>query len=452
MVNFSHDFEMPQIYTSVPEPNRRLLVRAISIYLFLIPLEGILRKWVLTPVEQPLIFIRDPIVIWMICYYSLVVRRIPGWFIAWAVGCVIYAVLAFIQLATVNPSPLALVVGLRNYLLFLPLAFIMREILIPKELAHLCKQILWMAIPIGILVALQFVSPVSSSINRGLSDDIDDRFTVALGIVRPYGPFTFTAGHVTFSLLLITVLLIAVSRKKTWLISANTLMLQGIFVLTSGALSGSRAYFVSAAFTALVFFFSGLLTGRAKTIMRQFLGSILAITTFLAIFTIVFPSAFQSMLERQTAASYSEGGSSDRVLGLFGGGIEALSIAPFIGLGIGVGSNGGAYISSGQRDFTIAENEWTRVIFELGPLFGSVMLLSRVVIIVITGWMCLQSLIRHRDASGLIALSFVAPVFLVGQISSQNQIMAISWFGLGICLCFANSGYRLRKIHTSTSL
>ena len=50
--------------------------------------------------------------------------------------------------------------------------------------------------------------------------------------------------------------------------------------------------------------------------------------------------------------------------------VQAIPDAPVFGLGLGLGTNAGAGLVSGERGFLISEGEWGRVILESGPFLG----------------------------------------------------------------------------------
>jgi hypothetical protein len=84
---------------------------------------------------------------------------------------------------------------------------------------------------------------------------------------------------------------------------------------------------------------------------------------------------------RFTNASESEGGLQgtlgDRFLGGMIGAITNSSNLPFFGYGIGLGTNVGAVLLTGQRTWVIAEVEWGRVMGEQGILFGLIIIIIR---------------------------------------------------------------------------
>ena len=60
------------------------------------------------------------------------------------------------------------------------------------------------------------------------------------------------------------------------------------------------------------------------------------------------------------------------------GAISGSAELPFFGYGLGMGTNVGSQLLTGNRNFLIAEGEWGRLIGELGPLMGILIILVRV--------------------------------------------------------------------------
>jgi hypothetical protein len=98
----------------------------------------------------------------------------------------------------------------------------------------------------------------------------------------------------------------------------------------------------------------------------------------------VLQTPIEAFVSRFTSASDVEGGVSGSLGGRWLGGLfEALTGSfdqPFWGYGQGMGTNAGSVLIRGgsSRDFLISEGEWGRVIGELGPLLGLLLILLRV--------------------------------------------------------------------------
>ena len=68
----------------------------------------------------------------------------------------------------------------------------------------------------------------------------------------------------------------------------------------------------------------------------------------------------------------------DRFVGGMAGAVLNAPNIPFFGYGIGMGTNVGAILISGDRRFLISEEEWGRIIGELGLLLGFIIIFIRV--------------------------------------------------------------------------
>jgi phosphatidylserine synthase len=104
--------------------------------------------------------------------------------------------------------------------------------------------------------------------------------------------------------------------------------------------------------------------------------SILSQTEFFKVSTGAFTDRFET-------ANEAEGGLENVFVDRFlGGMIKALSESTqhsFFGLGIGMGSNVGAQLLLGNSNvFLISEEEWGRIIGEMGPIMGLILIFVRI--------------------------------------------------------------------------
>jgi hypothetical protein len=72
------------------------------------------------------------------------------------------------------------------------------------------------------------------------------------------------------------------------------------------------------------------------------------------------------------------------------------------GFGLGVGTNGGAVFLTGEADFLLSENEWSRILLESGPILGLAFLV----------WRCALVYKIGRFAVGQVRLGNTLPLFL----------------------------------------
>lgn len=399
-------------------------------------LEGVLRKWVLTPIEQPLLFVREPILLLIYYYYAKDYGVNKKWFLPYIIFCLFIVSLSLMQAIYWGYPPLIPLLGIRFYIAYIPLAFIMGDVLTEYQLSRLVKFLLWSSIPIGILVFLQFLSPLESVINKGLTDDVEGRFTVVNNIVRPYGPFTFVTPQSLWSTLMLSLIIICWEKIKIYKISLMLIIFSTIATLIMGALSGSRTYFISALLVMFFYVLAGLTSSNIAKGVKRLVYVIGFLISFLVVFIIAFPSAYESMSQRQEEAVSIEGSTSSRVLSIFTDVVKPFNDVPAFGYGIGAGSNAGNAVR-GTEGLSLGETEWLRMINEIGGAFGYPVVLLRIIFVIFLAWIAFVANRKTGDGSALIFFGFLSTVLLMGQMTMQNQILAIGWFSVGLALAFS---------------
>ena len=414
---------------------RRLGNLIIALAAFIL-LEGVLRKWLLNPIEKPLIFIREPILFAIYYFYAKDFGIKKTWFFPYILFSAIIIFLALTQAIYWNLELLIPFIGIRFYILYIPLAFIMGEVLTEIQLVRLIKFLLCSSIPIGILVILQFILPVEHYLNKGLSDDVEGRFIVVEGIVRPYGPFTFTSAQSHWSPMLLALIIIGWENRNRFMISKKLLAFSSIFTLIMGAMSGSRTYFGFAILVLFFYILAGFTSSKIVIGFKRLLYALIFLISFLLVFIFAFPKAYESMSQRQEDAVSSEGSTLDRVINSFTEAAQPFNTAPPFGYGIGSGSNASRIFRNGDTSFILGENEWIRMINELGPIFGYPVLLFRILLVLWLFYLALKVNRKTSNGSALILFGFVGYCLLASTITIQNQLLAICWFAVGLLLAF----------------
>jgi len=143
----------------------------------------------------------------------------------------------------------------------------------------------------------------------------------------------------------------------------------------------------------------------------------------------------------ETAASGSDGDAwgsiIGRVLGGFTQPLYSAAHAPFFGHGIGVGSNVGARLLSGRVGFLLAEDEWSKIFQELGPVLGGAFIGFRVFIVVYLLFRSLQALYSRRDNLPILIWSACAFPFALSQWAPPT-ILGFAVVGGGLLLAALN--------------
>ncbi len=410
-----------------------LIKSLIWLYVALLIFEGALRKWVLPGLSDALLVVRDPVVI-LIYLLALGQARFPfnGWLtMALALAC---ASLCGSFLAGQDNVYVTLY-GLRTNYMHLPLIWVMANVLTRRDVERICQALLLLAIPMTGLMVLQYNASPTDYINRGVgTDEGMGQIYGALGHIRPPGFFSFITGPNLFYPL-VTGLLFAQlhARRRLWW---PLLALCGMAIAIAIPVSISRALFVASAMVGAVYLVSLLRTGFLnKGVLR--LALIGAVVLVGLGYLPIFDSAREAFLSRWvTAASGNAVGIDSVTDRVFGGGdylADVLSQTTLFGHGIGMGSSVAAKLTTGQVGFLLAENEWAKVLLELGLVLGLAFLAYRFVLALAISWRSVQWWWAERDALPLLLTSASVIPILSGQ-WAQPTILGFTVVGSGLAL------------------
>ncbi|WP_068768930.1 hypothetical protein OH491_22625 [Termitidicoccus mucosus] len=416
----------------------RALRIAIWIYLALLIFEGALRKWVLPGLAEPLLVVRDPVVllIYVLALGAGVVPRSP--FLA-VLGVLVALSVVFSILAG-QTNWLVMLYGIRTNFLHVPLIWVMAAALDRRDAGRLGAAVLVLAIPMTVLMILQFRSPEGAWVNLGVGGTEDGQIYGAAGRNRPPGFFSFISGPMAFFPLAAAFCFhyLTAARRRLWWWGA---LVCGLFIVLAVPVSISRGTMIATGIVACAFAVSLLLSGlRAATVLR-FGGAVVVVAVLVAVLPF-FHEAREVFMDRwDTAAGQSQGSAwgslADRVTAGFVEPFESLARAPFFGHGIGVGSNVGARLLSGRLGFLLAENEWERSLLELGPLLGLAFIAFRVALVLWMFMQAWQALRRRRDMLPMLIWSAAAPVVLFQQWAPPT-LLGFAVFGSGLLLASLN--------------
>ncbi len=398
----------------------------IWLYFILLVFEGALRRWVLPGLSDPLLVVRDPVAIYLVYQawrYNLLNKN---YFIIAMTG---FTLLGMITALLVGHGNLWVALfGARIMLIHFPVIFVMGKVLNKNDIIKFGKFILWLSIPMVILIAAQFFSPQSAWVNLGIGGEESEGFQGALGFFRPPGTFSFQVGNTLFfSLVAIFVVYFWTSKIN---FNKMLLVLATVALFASIPLSISRTLFYSVGLT-IVFYFCSLFL-NPKQLFSFFLIILGIIFAFVILIQFeFFQVAIEVFATRLTSASETEGGVTnslyDRIFGYMFRAYANSNEIPFWGYGMGLGTNVGSKLISGERSFLLAEFEWNRIVAEMGVFLGTAVILVRVVL---AGKLVMNSLaiIRKGELLAWLLLS----VGLINLIQSQWWQPTILGFGIFI--------------------
>ncbi|MEY2490049.1 MAG: hypothetical protein QOC70_1991 [Verrucomicrobiota bacterium] len=423
-------------------PTIRNIRRLIWLYFWLLLLEGALRKWVVPQLSNPLLIIRDPVVL-LIYVLALRARVFPrnGWVFSLAVIAFLSLAVSFIALwPYLPPSRIFLVsgYGFRANFLHLPLIFLMPRVLRPEDVKRIGWWVLIILVPMSLLMVAQFRAAPDALLNRTASGE-GEMMTAALGKVRTAATFSFVVGVVAYFALATGFLVWAALKRgayKNWVLFAG-----GSALLIGIAVSGSRS--VVGACVVVVASLLVVLFLRPSAVNR--FGQALLVTVvlgFIVTQTPVFKEGVSVLSARFSAVAEAE--EQSIVIGLisrvFDGFSEAVRVypdAPFFGYGLGIGTNAGAKFLTGQNTFLLAEGEWARLILESGPVLGLAFVLWRCAVVVHIGLLCLRS-VRRGNVLPLLLFSSGGLPLMNGQFGPPT-VLGFAVFTTGLALAARNA-------------
>lgn len=357
--------------------------KLLWLYLWLLIFEGALRKWILPGLQQPLLLVRDPIAIYLVC-----VGLQRGW-IRSGYAKTMMAVSTISLVFTMAVGHHNLIVGLfgwRIYFFHFPMIFVMAKVLTRDDLMKMARFILYVSIPMTALVVMQFYSPQSAWVNRSVGGDMEGAgFGGALGYFRPPGTFSFTSGYVGFQavvgcLLLYYITINSILGKKDKLSQWMMIIMSGCYIVSIPT-SISRTHFFQTIVFMIFLFIAAMRSNRLKSRYIRFL-AIGAIAVCVLLFTGLADTQIEAFNSRLESANEAEGGAEgvlgNRYAGSFLRGLFNFDL-PIFGYGIGLGTNFGArFLGGNMYSFGFnAEEEWSRVTGECGLIIGWIILLTR---------------------------------------------------------------------------
>ena len=361
--------------TTVNSENSQLK-SAIWIYFWLWVFEGALRKWVFPGLSNPLLVVRDPVAIY-ICYLAIRQKIYLNSYVIIGIMCMLIGIVLALLIGHQN-----LIVGLfgaRIFLFHFPLIFIIGNVFNQEDVYNFGKYLLILMLPMAILIILQFLSPQSAWVNRGIGGNLEGAgFSGAMGYNRPPGLFSFISGLVSYIKLLAPfIIYFWLDQKKCpkWLLYSSSFAL-----LIALPLTISRAAVASVLLSVLFGIVS--VVGDKKKIFNIFSAFLIlvGISIILVQFEL-FNLGLEVFLKRFENSSNSEGNVSgiavNRVLGGMLNGFLSLLDQPLFSGNLGYGSNVGARLISGSRTFLAGESTFGQIAQEMGLVMGFIIISIR---------------------------------------------------------------------------
>ena len=428
--------DLPQVFNATK--TIRNLRRLIWLYLLLLIFEGAFRKWIVPQLSTPLLLVRDPVVV-VIYVLALRARLFPQnvyvvsleiiALASWATGIIV-----LLPFFPIHKIVLVTGYGVRSDFLHLPLIFIIPEVFNLEDAKRVGRWTIIGMIPMALLMVLQFASSPDSFINRAAGLGEGTQIQAGGGKIRPPGVFSFVSGTVYYLSAVAAFLLHAVLAKlpyKTWLLTAS-----GAGLIVGIGVSASRSTVL--AVLLVVASVAAILLIRPSLVNRSWRHLLLAVVVIWAIsYLPIFREGLGILSDRFVeSAEIGEttivGGLIGRMFEGFTEAREVLGKVPLGGYGLGVGTSGGASFLTGEASFLLAENEWSRILLESGPILGLAFLIWRTALTFKIGWFAVRQV---QAGNTLPIFLFSAGLFVLlqgpfGQPTSLGFAVVLA----GLCL------------------
>ena len=427
-------------------PSLRAVRISIWVYLILLLLEGALRKWALPSLSDPLLIIRDPVVL-VIYFFAIRARVFPFNAYVILLGIVggLSVLVTVLVLYDYLPLKVILAVvgyGFRTDFLHLPLIFVMASVLDLEDVKKIGRWTLLLTIPMAVLMVVQFKASPDAFINKTVGLSEAQQMATAGGKIRPPAIFSFISGPVFYlsaaAAFVIYGALVEGIYKGWLLFAASAAILVGVMV------SGSRACVLAVGVVALAILIIVLVRPSA---VNKIGGTLLAVT-IIGFLLILFGSRVPFLREGMdvlserftTSAEAAEttvvGGLVERVAHEFTEPLEYYFNIPLTGYGLGVGTAGGARFLVGQSALLLTENEWVRNIAESGPLLGLGFVILRIALTLKIFKASLRAL-KAGEVLSILLFSIVItglPNGALGQPTTLGFTVVLA----GLCLAATN--------------
>jgi hypothetical protein len=436
----------------------------IQSLLVIVIVEGAIRKWFLPSASELIYFYKDFLMIVIVISYLTKKRKTPflikhqvKFFSITLIAFTLYVVAAISNPGL--PHPLVGLLGVKAYLLYVPLAFLVPRMFTSKEkLVDFLKWYLIIALPVVALSMMQFVdSDSNSALNRyawdeqtiastgtemGVANFLD---SAGASYVRVTGPFSYISGLTIYLPTVFALLLGLISQRSIRDLPKTFKWIYHLIlaaIVAAAFMTGSRGAVVALGMIALIFYAFASKKDLLRRLRQAAIGGVLVYI----LLTAFFPQAYDALYTRAFGEDENVKEGLGRIEEAFRLPLEEASYAGAFGYGVGATQNATPVLMSklnlpfvGEQIPIGYEGEAGRVMLELGVVGFLLHLFLRLSIIVMLWHTCFA--IRDRDSKSLAVAATAALMFplLVGGAVSQHTQNVYQWFLVGIPLALLNA-------------
>lgn len=395
---------------------------AVKTLFVLLVVEGAIRKWLFPQASDVIYFLKDIVLVGayfnFYCFSNADKKlmfkfSVINFLIFIAVGWCIFQVF--------NPSlgsPLIGLFGLRGYLLYIPLIWMIPALFqVEEELYQFLRSHLLLTIPVGLIGIVQFFSPASSFINKYSNEDAQAVVTFGVSaVVRITGTFSYISGYGIYLIvcfgLLVAMLSVNQSLGWRWLT-----IIELFLVVVNSFMTGSRGTIF-----AEVLFLGCYLGAKGITNLASALRLIKQLIIPVVIIAIAASIWFRPAINAFWLRTTSHQDVSGRVASSFTEPFDFLQYKELDGYGTGATHQATPLLrraldlSDGEKIPVYYEAEMGRILLELGPigfLFWYGMRVSIMIALIATFWKLKTPFLRQLAIAAFLIQAIELNSFLV---------------------------------------
>jgi hypothetical protein len=284
---------------------------------------------------------------------------------------------ALAQIVFSDLSPMVAIIGLHNYLFYLPILFIFPVCFTVKYRKDFVRLNLLLSIPMCALAIAQALSPKQSFINR--TSEGDSAFGVpGAEVARVSGTFNFTF---FYGLWVATAVALCMGE---WLLPKERRVIKSQWLLILCTFTVNLCHLVSASRNAIVLSVLAIIGAMVAAVVLGSTRAMVAIAGICVLLPVaggmtylISPDEFNIVEERFTSSHNVDEGKNRIEENLIG--FATIPKFSMLGAGIGMGVDAShvGNVDSYQFTYQLAENDMIRTVMELGTPVGLLYALSR---------------------------------------------------------------------------
>lgn len=436
--------------------------RSVKIALVLVVIEGALRKWALPQASQLIYFLKDFVLVGAyFSYFFYFPQKQKNIIQTRSIQILIGLIAIWCLFQAFNPSvgsPIIGFFGLRNYLIYIPLMWVVPSLFqSEKELYRYLRSYLLLLIPVGLLAIAQYFSPPSSPLNV-YAQDMEQQIAVSGDAVRVTGTFSYLGGYTTYLQVCLCFLIPLINSKQTRLWQWLTMAELSVIAITT-FMTGSRGIMIFMVLLLGSFFliegirnFSSVVSFLQKFFLPAVISFVLVVTKF--------NTAIDSFNVR---ASNSKD-ILPRIIDSFTEPFQFMLYKQFDGFGTGATfqANGAIRtlfgLPSGEQIPVGHESEMGRIALELGPI-GFLLWYGLKILLIIALWKVYTQLQRPFLRQLALCAFLIQLISLPSQLVFNHTANCYHWFINGFILLLplvermeiCKENYYFRKSHEQSS-